>query len=105
MKQELGEMRFENGWMGGRWELNGDGPVTHSSLQGKKLFIRMRGVELPAEVTTISGSDDDHGHVYNWTATDFLVELGTALGSMKVSLRRTLQRGESVVLVEELMKE
>lgn len=83
MLKRIGKLEYEPGWMGGRWLVTDE--ITKQDLP-KEVILDIKRKKVKAKPVLISGQDYDMGHIYDWTALDFMLQLDTVIGVVEVSL-------------------
>jgi hypothetical protein len=90
MLTKLGDLSFENGWMGGRFLV--DKKIIAKADLPSEVVIEVNGKTLKAVPFIFSGEDYDHGHCYAWKALDFTVTLNSEIGEIKITLRNLIDK-------------
>jgi hypothetical protein len=86
--KKLGELYFQDGWMGGAWKLKRERDTIDNFSLLDRASIEINNVLIPVRRIEIIGDDYDQGHSYSWRASDYEFKLETPIGKIKCSLRR-----------------
>jgi hypothetical protein len=93
--KNLGLLKHESGWSGGRWTLNGK-DLNRADLPSE-VILEFGRKKLKAKVVETKGTDHDHGHDYSWTNFDFKIKMKTDAGVVSVNLLDNLGIGRKKI--------
>lgn len=94
----LGIISHEDGWNGGQWLIKPKDKIKINLFsvitKQDKITLNILGDFFPAKLVEITGTDYDHGHSYEWIATDIIVSFRTGISVVESSLRQLLKQNK-----------